>query len=149
MSRGRVVYGVVGEGLVFIPYDIAQELAMLRRGFATWIEARQSVAPSRWLDIVERVEDEHGRTPNDDERYDPERIRGYSDGDWPEWPAQLMIEWMPASVLDQFGRSVDSTLSGAYAELDPSVESQVVAALEAEGWICIKDEALTLAASGY
>jgi hypothetical protein len=121
---------------------------MLWRGFVTWGDARAAVAPTRWLDIVGRVEDEDGRMPDDAERYDPERIRGYGDG-WPEWPSQLMIEWMPASVLDRFGRSVDTTLSGAYVELDPAAESQVVAAMQAEGWTCVKDEVLVLAAGGF
>jgi hypothetical protein len=149
MKQRELVYGECSEGLIFVDRDLAQELAALRRGFATWGEARGALSPRRWAEIVEVFAGADEREPADEDTYDLERVPGFADGDWPEWPARLMLKWMPKDVVEKFGRVDDSVLNGQFFSIDPKNEADVVFALEAEGWSCVKDELLTLAASGY
>jgi hypothetical protein len=89
-----VVYGDIDPCLVFIPREAADELAGLRRVLseaATWGDFTSHVAQGRFEDVVSRIE----RRPADEEPFDADMIPGYADGDWPEWPAQQMLQWMP------------------------------------------------------
>lgn len=149
MSVRELVYGLVGEGLVFISREQAQELAALWTGFGTWAEARTALSPQRWQNIVDQFEGAELPLPAPGDPFDLSRVPGNGDGNWPEWPAQQMLEWMPVQVAALYGQSVDSLHDGHYLELDPQREAELVAALGDEGWTCIRDDALACAASGF
>ena len=115
-------------------------------------------APS-WLRLVANVEEERvarrvyeqmgvAEQHAGDEAFDANTIWGYQDGDWPEWPAQDMIQWVPESVQQQFGSVVDSTLNGSYLMFDPEQEIELVAAMDELGFTCRRDDVLIEAANG-
>lgn len=149
MKQRELVYGESSDSLIFVERSLAEELATLHRGFATWDQARTALSPRRWDEIVDLFECADESEPADEDAYDLDRVPGFVDGDWPEWPAQVMLEWMPKHVVEKFGRVDDSVVNGQFLSIDPKHEADIVAALEAEGWLCVKDEPLTLAASGY
>ena len=79
----------------------------------------------------------------------PEHIWGYSDGDWPGWPAQEMLVWMPSPVQQAFGTQDRSVVSGPCLVLKARRETAIVAALHAQGYRCKRDNTLVRLASGY
>jgi hypothetical protein len=90
-----------------------------------------------------------GSMPDSTHPFDPEQVPGKADGDWPEWPAQAMLSWMPADIVLRFGRREESVLNGSFLWLDPGSRDEIVEALDALGWQCEEDEGLVMAASGY
>jgi hypothetical protein len=105
------------------------------------LEREKALAQYRKL-----AEDE--RLPLDEEEFESGLVLE-DPSDWPGWPAQEMLEWVPEEVQKEFGYLRDTTLSGEYLEIAPDREGEVVAALEARGYCCVKDEPLVARASGY
>jgi hypothetical protein len=163
-----LVYGEAGEGLVFMPKPEADELAALRKALqssTTWGELRNSVSEERWQGIREAIERVVEDIPDEyreeggiyaldldnpgDAAFDYDTIPGHADGDWPEWPAQQMLEWMPSEIVLHLGEVADSMFNGEYLVLPLKNESAIVEALEAAGWACKRNDDLVQAASGY
>jgi hypothetical protein len=88
------------------------------------------------------------RAPEDSDAFDSGFVYGLSDGDWPEWPAQEMVEWVPEEIQEQFGRVVATRLNGDYLEFDGSKEAEIVAAFKELGYLCERDDVLVCKASG-
>lgn len=142
-----LVYGEVGSDLVFIPRDRAEELAGVYAALqdaSTWGDFKQRVSAERWQQAMSRLDDE----PSDGDLCRAESIFGYEDGDWPEWAAQRMLDWVPASISQQFGTVDDSVLNGSFLHFDPADRAEVVAALESAGFKC-QEDSLVLDASGH
>lgn len=147
-----LIYGEVNDGLVFIPRGQAAELALLNDPASglTWAELRSSVSPERWAQIVDLMTDQGARPmPDATQPFDPEQVPGKAYSDWPEWPAQAMLSWMPADIVMRFGQRQESVINGTFLWLDPGGLDEIVEAMEELGWSCEEDESLVLAASGY
>jgi HEAT repeat protein len=96
----------------------------------------------RALDVSERI-------PLDEDAFHGYDLPQVSDGDYPEWPAQQMLTWMPEQILERpFSRRQITMLNGEFLELDPAAEGEIVAALTAAGFRCSKDALLVLKACG-
>ena len=58
------------------------------------------------------------RLPTDDDVFDAVDIPGFCDGDWPNWPAQEMLEemleWVPKLMQEKYGNQITSTLNGPF-----------------------------------
>lgn len=153
-----LIYGEVAESLVFIPRKQAEELASVWVALgasSTWGEFRARVSTQRFDEFVGLAgdfEDDSGAgaPPPDDELFPGTDAGVVCDGDYPEWPAQEMLEWMPQSVLESRYADVDDSIhNGEYLILDPSAEEQILALLRAEGFNTTKDPALVSRAAGY
>ncbi|AYA23168.1 hypothetical protein C6369_000250 [Rhodococcus rhodochrous] len=149
MSAQVLVYGIAGDKLVFIDPEQARELALLWAGFDTWGQARAALSATRWQEIVERFEGWEQDPPAPEEPFDLSQVPGNADGDWPEWPAQQMLDWMPPELIARYGRSTASVLNGDFLDIDPQHEAALVAALEEMGWSCRRNDALVSSASGF
>ncbi|SRR5579875_65316 len=88
------------------------------------------------------------RLPLDDDPFEMYSIDGVADGDWPDWPEQLMLSWMPGEILDQYGKQESSVLNGPFAVLDEDHEDEIVAALRRRGYRCVRDDELIARCSG-
>jgi hypothetical protein len=96
----------------------------------------------RALDVGERL-------PFDEDAFPGYDLPLVADGDYPEWPAQEMLTWMPEQILERpFSRRRASVHNGYFLELDPAAEGEIVAALTAAGFRCSKDQRLVLKATG-
>lgn len=135
--------------LVFVEKRLAEDLMLLRTGVATWGAARNNLKPSRWEEIVEMYADFEIDIPSDDDAFDLDGIPGFADGDWPEWPAQLMLEIVPSSISEKYGRKVDSVFNGQFLEFDAADEENIVAEMNAAGFTCTRNDSLVATASGY
>lgn len=152
-ERVTLVYGEIdGWGLVFIPQDEARELSDVRRSLAdttTWGQLKTMLSQRRWEEVLAMTREEDEPKPDDSKPFDADEIGSYSDGNWPEWPAQEMLRWMVPEVRDRFGDTESSVLNGDALAISPSSEDAVVAALEASGYACVRDDSIVRCASGY
>jgi hypothetical protein len=153
-SERRLLYGRLDDfQLVFIPEDRAHDLVKVRDAIEnarTWGEFRLLLPERRWREIADDyapVEEEP--PPADDEPFAADAVPGYIDGDWPEWPAQQMLDWMPQDIQDRFGDVGSSMVSGDSLYIDPASERDVVAALQNAGYVCSRDDKLVARASGH
>ena len=153
-SRKILVFGQIkkaGEAtLIFIPESEALRLAAIHRAIAdsaTWADFFR-LMPSADLTYVLNSMRECDDDPLPSDKFDVERLPGFCDGDWPTWPDQQMLEWLPASICRQYGRIEDSMLNGQYLVLDVRRTPEIIAALELAGFECRWDEALVKRASG-
>ncbi|QCB51976.1 hypothetical protein E5720_16500 [Rhodococcus sp. PAMC28707] len=149
ITNPDVTYGVQADQLVFVEQSLAEELVLLRTGVATWGEAKAKLNSTRWQQITEKLADVEISVPDDDQLFALDDIPGHLDGDWPEWPAQLMLTLVPNSIVEKYGKKVDSVLNGQFLEFDAADEKKIVAEMNAAGFTCIKDDSLVAAASGF
>src|SRR5262245_12983942 len=53
-----------------------------------------------------------GRFPQETDPFTQQQISHYDEGDWPEFPAKRMLDWVPKPIQDKFGEYVGTWLSG-------------------------------------
>ena len=148
-----LVYGEVDKSLVFIPREQALELAAVWSALttsSTWGEFRSRLPARRCEDLFRRLAECIDELPHDDDPFTMDDIPGVSDGDYPEWPAQEMLKWLPKEIVAAaYGKIETSRLNGLFLTLDPGHEPEIVEALRAAGSRCTKDQQLVLRACGF
>lgn len=150
-TRSEIVYGVLATEhyLVLVPRQRAEELASIHAAVQesqSWDEFRSRIPQHDWRELV-RVFEENEEEPS--EPFEPDAVPGYADGDWPDWPAQRMLDWVPKPIQERFGRMRDSVFSGPFLELDPTCSDEIAEALERHGFQVSEDADLVARASGY
>lgn len=141
---------------MFIHRELAMDLATVwdaLRSSSTWGEFRTQVSQERFdeiLDLFGEYDGEVGEgVPRDDEPFPGTDIPSINDGDYPEWPAQQMLQWIPRHILDSdYSEVQTSALNGDFLVLDPAREAEVVAAFQSAGFLTTRDEELVLRAAG-
>jgi len=73
---------------------------------------------------------------------------GYHDGDWPDWPEQLMENWLPPRICVEYGKLAGSLLNGDFLILDVTRAEEIVQALLREGFQLGHDPRLVRRACG-
>lgn len=135
--------------LVFVGQSLGEVPVMLRMGVATWGEAKARLNPTRWKQIIDRLAKAEIAVPENDQLFVLDDIPGHLDGDWPEWPAQLMLTLVPSSIAEKYGKRVDSVLNGQFLEFDAADVEKIVAEMTAAGFTCVRNDSLVAAASGF
>lgn len=146
----EIVYSARTGQLILIPKARALELAGIHHALKiaqTWGEFKSLIPAHIYEEVVEMMRDDFDEgeeivEPAPESPFAPEAVPGYGDGDFPGWPAQEMLDWMPEDIQEQFGEVRTSVLSGDFLEIAPAHEREVVAALEARGYHCVADVAL-------
>ena len=106
---GTIRGGAGTETLVFIPAERAQQLAAIHKAIGqakTWGEFRQRISTEDW-DELARCFDEYDKTPQLGDAFNAEDVPGFTDGDWPDWPEQEMMSWLPPEAVARFGHSIN------------------------------------------
>jgi hypothetical protein len=70
------------------------------------------------------------------------------DGDWPGFPEQEMLKWMPQDIQQGSGVIRSSVLNGDFLTFLADIED-VADALRNHGFTCTRDDALVARACGY
>lgn len=122
------------------------------RGFESfylyWIEEHsegtrnQAFAAYQALGFSERL-------PNENDAFDSADIPGLCDGDWPDWPQQEMLNWIPQAIQKTYGRCVASTLNGPFLTFRTEDEKAIVEAFTELGYQCRKDDRFVRQACGH
>jgi len=149
----EVVYADCNGELVFLPKDLALELAQIQTALdnsKTWGEFQANVPAHAYEEIMAGMKDDEDpeTLPQPGDTFDPDAIPGYDDGDWPIWPLQYMLEWIPKDIQQQFGTVETSATSGPCLILMPEKTDEIVKALEKQGYSCTEDELLVRQACG-
>ena len=116
---------------------------------------RHSVPDRFYQEVVTLLDDQ-----NEDPEVDPEpdgqspfdsaMIPGHEgDYDWPSWPAQEMLDWMPSDVQKQYGKRVSTRISGDYLHLSDADGDAIAAMMREHGYQCSRNDALVDDASGF
>ena len=144
-DRKDLVYGAVDEScLVFIGRQKADELVAVWDAInasKTWGDLKARLSAERYEEATSFLDE----PPVEDEPY---VIGLMDDGDWPEWPAQQMLGWVPSTIAEEFGRVGATWISGDMLALDAARETEIVAAFTSAGFSCQRDDELVLRASG-
>jgi len=53
------------------------------------------------LEVKAGLVDRHEPLPDDDAAFDVDVLPGFTEGDWPEWPEQKMLDWLPAEICHE------------------------------------------------
>lgn len=176
-KEADIVCGEFSDNFVLIPRSEALRLARVHyaiQSSATWGEFKANLPTEEWQDILSSLayptlaeyREEEGfetdeaalesykslplgdRMPVDSDKFLSEWLPGFTDGDWPEWPAQQAQNWVPREIQQRFGSSVSSVLNGPFLTLDPSRANEIVAAMQELGYVCERDDRLVRSASG-
>lgn len=150
-SGSEIVYGTLEneDYLVLIPRERAAELAEIHAAVQTsrsWEEFRSRIPEQEWNELLGVLQENENELS---EPFDRDAVPGYADGDWPDWPAQRMLDWVPEPVRARFGRTSDSVLNGPFLELDPKRGDEIAEALQRHGFQVSQDAELVARASGY
>jgi len=171
-----IVCGTVAENFVLIPRSEALRLVSIHKAInhsKTWGDFKRQLRPEDWQEVLkgfptladyrdeesfasdeEALESYHSlrfgeRMPIDSDKFKPDWVPGFSDGDWPQWPAQQALNWVPAKIQRQFGKTNSSALNGSFLKLDPQRAAEIIAAMEEIGYVCERNDALVQSASGH
>jgi hypothetical protein len=87
------------------------------------------------------------RFPEDTDPLSSYPVPGIDDHDWPAWPAQQMLSWVPTEIQEKYG-SKESCLNGEYLTLNPRNEHKITVAFRRAGYRCTRDDKLIQRASG-
>ena len=155
MTDNRVVYGPSEqsgpEDLVFVPEDLAEDLARLWEALnssATWGDLRARIGDDRSREIDALLHDAELARPADEDPFDVTLVPSLGDGDFPEWPVAHQEAWMPAPVVERFGRREPTALQGDVTTFSADAEHDIVAALQEAGFTVRRDDDLVARASG-
>lgn len=113
----EIVYGSRLGELIFIPKNLVEELATLHSALETsntWGEFQANAPDYMYKEAIALLSDDEDPEilPQSEEPFDSASIPGYADGDWPVWPRQYMLEWVPKDIQVRFGKSMDTVLNG-------------------------------------
>lgn len=162
-SHVNLVYGEVSDCLVYLPESKATILKGLRQALdtcSTWGELKVAVPSDFYHGLVMlcRPETEEGQDDGEmlPEDWEPDPSTGLTclqslveDGDFPDWPEQDALTWMPKEIQTKYGEVASSILNGDYLQLRPDDAPAIVAELEQLGYRCRRDDDLVRQAKGY
>ena len=152
-----LVYGPIDGYLVFMPRPVADRLIAVRGAVTTsrtWGEFKQAMPAGSYQHVIALMREDSSDDeelpdhwePDAEMGFDAEQIPGFADGDWPEWPAQEALEWVPTAIQHRFGVESASVLSGDYLKFAIEQEAAIVAAFVEQGYTCSRDDTLLLRA---
>ncbi len=153
-----LVYGVLNKAgadanLVFIPQDECKRLAAIHTAIAgskTWKAFCDQMPAKDLRDAVRDLRDREIDIPQEIDEFDERLLPpSYFDGDYPGWPEQGMLTWLPREICLGYGKLQGSVFNGPFLTLDVSRTSEIVQALEQAGFRCRHDTKLIRTACGY
>ncbi len=89
------------------------------------------------------------RLPEDSDAFSQDHVPWTYDGDWPDWPAKKMLNWVPESIQEQYGTIESSMLNGEFLTFACSDARKIAAAFRRAGYRCVRNDKLVERASGY
>jgi hypothetical protein len=134
--RLDLIYGAPCGRLVFMERSKALENIAFRNA-KTWGDFRNG-APTLYERALDLNNEEEA--PPDSSELDHEALA--ADGDFLHFPEQLMLEFIPKSVQERFGKVEESVFNGPMLILDPDHESEIVSALQNHGFSPQRDDSL-------
>ena len=136
----ELFFGLARGGLLFIEPHVAPELVAFNRA-RTWGQLKGG-APRLYREAMRLHGDDLPEPPADDDEFSPEQIPAYHDGDFPDFPEQMMLDLLPESIVERFGKKVATVHNGTMLVFRATDEDDIVSALTADGFRCVKRQDL-------
>lgn len=155
----EILYFDGSQGPVFATKTEAERNAQIQNALdtaTTWGEYRSRLPEGEWAErgemypalgddgeplmkdgepVLEYLEDQE-----DDDPFDAETVPGVGDGDYPYWLQQAMLDWMPESILEKYGKHYGTRLSGDSVEFESTDLEAIVEDLRALGYSVTESE---------
>ena len=142
-SRERnVVYGNSDAGfIVFLQGELA-EIYVAKATSTTWSELKARIPSEEYEHALGgvRVGTEWGVEPLPEEVFYYGDLSDYASCDWPDFPLQEMLKWMPKDIQQQYGRVSGTVFDGDHLIIEPEQKTEVVRALDKRGYMCIEND---------
>ena len=142
-----IVHGVYADELVFIPTERARHLASTWKAMLkskTWGELKKLAPLKAYREILQFQESP--RSIRSGHVFDYYTMTPVPEGDYPGFPQQEVMEWMPKDILREYGRMMQTSLNGDYPAFDPQVCQTIVERLKQHGFRCRRNQRLINAA---
>lgn len=152
---GKFVRGGRPSDLVFLPHAQAEHLASIFLaicGAETWGELRGAMSTEADAELLAWLESNgwrKTRKPQNDDPFDLDAVPGVVEGDWPPWPDQLHLAWMPQDIVKAYGDIEQSVHNGAFVAFSAEKEQLVVGALKEHGYHVERNDTVIAHACGY
>jgi len=91
----------------------------------------------------------HDRLPGPQDAFDSAEVPGLCDGDWPAWPQQDMLNWVPTEIQVRYGHRASSFLNGDCLLFSADHEVELVQAFRAAGYQCQRADRFVRRACGH
>jgi hypothetical protein len=145
----RIVYGITADGTGrLMDRRTAEYLAALLSA-RTFGDLRRDLPETAAKIEAESFTDLGEDAPADDAPFDLSLLHGYEDGDAPVWPAQELLEWLPADLRRRFVYEQDSVLNGPFGEIGADDLETLAGALRERGCLVERDDELIERAEQY
>ncbi len=147
----RIFYGELGGELVFIPQARADELSAVRLALdesKTWGELLERLGACS-AEAHQFIAEHLGEDGAPEDPFDSAQIGAIADGDWPPWPKQEMLAWVPDDIRERFGQIQVTIFNGEALLFTEDQAPLLVAAFEAEGFMVTRDDDAVARASGW
>ena len=142
-DRSRIYYNTFDDRVVFAQPDLVERLRGIDQA-KTWGELREVIGKREYESILTHIMELDFDRPASNDTFSIEMVPGVEEGDWPEWPAQVMAGWFPTDLAERFGESQSSVHNGPYLHLPLTCMSELLTALHEQGYECIEtDQFLT------
>lgn len=166
IAPGATVFYAYAKGsdeYLFVPQEHAQHLSDVYRALLlsrTWGEFWATLPASEAMRLKaslagraagEEPEDAQRFAPSDDGPFDPLVLPGVEDGDYPEQPSWLALDWFPRGLIEDLGGVTGGPGSGLFLRVEgdggplPGVEETFAR----HGYRLVWDEERVLKASGW
>ncbi len=145
----QLVYGVHGDELVIMLADRARHLALTWKAMVkakTWGALRTLAPRKAYREIL--AFQESPRSIRAGHPFDYYEMTPVPDGDYPGFPKQEVMDWMPSEILEAFGRTQETAMNGDYPGFHPTDTRRIVANLRRHGYRCRRNQRLVEAAHG-
>jgi len=110
----------------------------------TWGEFLNSLPPH----IDSEVKSNLDASDDPKRKFEADGVPGYADGDWPAFPNQLMIDFLPKSVI-AMGKIESTIFDGDRLDIPERNASAACAELRRLGWNVERDDQKVIRAVGY
>jgi hypothetical protein len=103
----------------------------------TWGEFIRGLPAGEWASLRELWDDE---LPVRSDRFNAERLPGYSDGDYPPWLQTELVKVFPAILTEEFGLREQSAINGPFWDIPAEFEQPIVERLVHLGYSVMRKD---------
>ena len=121
-------------GLLLAKPETALQVSAIHKAIEsskTWGQFRKALPADALMEVEEMMSEEDACADTDP--FDSDQLPGFSDGDWPTWICQSILDELPSEIIAEFGEVQDSTLNGPFLQLNASIDV-IAPRLVSLGW---------------
>ena len=111
-DRSRIYYNTFDDRVVFAQPDLVERLRGIDQA-KTWGELREVIGKREYEGILAHIMELDFDRPASNDTFSIEMVPGVEQGDWPEWPAQVMAGWFPTDLAERFSESQSPLVSAS------------------------------------